>query len=43
MANFETEFELLVRARYPAIYVATLEEERAERSIRAASHDRQVY
>ncbi|MEO1134541.1 MAG: AAA family ATPase [Cyanobacteria bacterium J06639_1] len=43
MATFETEFNLLVRARYPAIYVATLEEERAERAIRAASRDRQIY
>ncbi|MEO0801489.1 MAG: AAA family ATPase [Cyanobacteria bacterium J06642_2] len=40
MATFESEFNLLLRARYPAIYVATLEEERAEQAMRSASSDR---
>lgn len=43
MATFASEFNLLLRARYPAIYVATLEEERAERAMRSASGDRQIF
>ncbi|MGC9504941.1 AAA family ATPase [Baaleninema sp.] len=31
--SFKDEFELLLRARYPVIYVATLEEERVEAAI----------
>ncbi|MBP0000302.1 MAG: AAA family ATPase [Cyanobacteria bacterium SID2] len=31
--SFKDEFELLLRARYPVLYVATLEEERVEASI----------
>ena len=31
--NFSEEFELLLRARYPIIYVPTMEEERLEQSI----------
>ena len=31
--TFSTEFELLLRARYPLIYIPTTEEERVEGSI----------
>ncbi|MEW6496125.1 MAG: AAA family ATPase [Cyanobacteriota bacterium] len=44
--SFNDEFELLLRARYPLIYIPTLEEERVEAAIaQAAKHlsDRAVY
>lgn len=44
--SFNAEFELLLRARYPLIYIPTLEEERVEVAIaQAAKHlgDRTVY
>lgn len=44
--SFNEEFELLLRARYPLIYIPTYEEERVEKSIReAAQHqgNRAVY
>jgi len=44
--SFNDEFELLLRARYPLIYIPTLEEERVEASIAQAAKrlgDRAVY
>jgi SpoVK/Ycf46/Vps4 family AAA+-type ATPase len=44
--NFNQEFELLLRARYPLIYIATNEEERLENSIFQSAKnlgDRPVY
>jgi len=44
--SFQDELLLLLRARYPVIYVSTFEEERVEQSIRAAAQqlsDRAVY
>ncbi|MDD1424525.1 AAA family ATPase, partial [Dolichospermum sp. ST_sed9] len=32
--NFRDEFKLLLRARYPLIYIPTYEEERVEAAIR---------
>ena len=43
MGSFSDTFNLLLRARYPAIYIATVEEERAEEAIAAASEGRTVY
>jgi hypothetical protein len=43
MGMFSDEFNLLLRARYPVIYIETLEEERAEEAIAAASDDRTLY
>jgi len=34
--SFSDEFELLLRARYPLIYIATREEERVEAAIARA-------
>ncbi|HEY9650398.1 MAG TPA: AAA family ATPase, partial [Coleofasciculaceae cyanobacterium] len=44
--NFNDEFELLLRARYPLIYIPTLEEERVETAIAQSAKrlgDRAVY
>lgn len=46
MSNFQAELGLLLRARYPVLYLATSEEERAEAAIAAvakAQGDRAVY
>ncbi|WP_017324998.1 AAA family ATPase [Synechococcus sp. PCC 7336] len=43
MGTFSEEFNLLLRARYPAIYINTVEEERAEDAIVAASDGRAIY
>lgn len=34
MSQFNQEFELLLRSRYPVIYIPTLEEERLELTIK---------
>jgi ATPase family associated with various cellular activities (AAA) len=44
--GFNTEFELLIRARYPILYIATVEEERLEGAIAISAQtlgDRSVY
>ncbi len=44
--SFGEEFELLLRARYPLIYITTLEEERLEKAIAdiaKQSNNRAVY
>jgi len=44
--SFKDEFELLLRARYPILYISTLEEERVEASIRQSAQsqgNRAVY
>ncbi len=44
--SFQEELELLVRSRYPVIYIPTLEEERVEKAIAASAHtlgNRAVY
>lgn len=44
--SFKDEFELLLRARYPILYISTLEEERVEVSIRQSAQsqgNRAVY
>ncbi|MEB3180595.1 MAG: AAA family ATPase [Nostocaceae cyanobacterium] len=44
--NFREEFQLLLRARYPLIYIPTYEEERVETAIRDEAHlqgNRPVY
>ncbi|MGK7905611.1 MAG: AAA family ATPase [Synechococcus sp.] len=43
MNTFSEEFNLLLRARYPVIYISTVEEERAEEAISEASEGRTVY
>ncbi len=40
--NFVEELDLLIRARYPVIYVVTYEEERVEQALRAMT-ERKVY
>ncbi|NEN95307.1 MAG: AAA family ATPase, partial [Moorea sp. SIO3I7] len=35
--NFNDEFELLLRARYPLLYIPTLEEERVETAIKQSA------
>lgn len=35
---FQTEFELLLRSRYPLLYIATAEEERLEKSVQDCAH-----
>lgn len=37
MTQFSQEFELLLRSRYPLIYIPTLEEERVEQTIKQAA------
>ncbi len=39
MISFRTEFELLLRACYPLLYIPTLEEERAETTIRQSAQN----
>lgn len=44
--SFQEELLLLLRARYPVIYIATLEEERVEQAIAACTkplNNRSVY
>ncbi|MDX1978482.1 MAG: AAA family ATPase [Pseudanabaenaceae cyanobacterium bins.68] len=43
--QFESELDLMLRARYPVIYVATREEQRAEKAIAAVTKQlgRQIY
>ncbi|TAD86291.1 MAG: AAA family ATPase, partial [Oscillatoriales cyanobacterium] len=46
MTNFSDEFELLLRSRYPLIYIPTREEERVEVAIAQSAKkqgDRAVY
>lgn len=37
MMGFQAEFELLLRARYPCLYIPTVEEERVEKAIAACA------
>ncbi len=43
MKSFVEELNLLIRARYPIVYVPTSEEERLERAIAEASGERNLY
>jgi ATP-dependent 26S proteasome regulatory subunit len=41
--NFAQELDLLIRARYPVIYIVTVEEERVEQALLAMGETRKVY